>query len=86
MKARYVSFDFGTKRGPNVTNNFLPNHSGPKIHTLIEDPVKRLKTRVNDIKTFMGVIHKALVQAKFLQPKKGKIMKEERQNKGLFSH
>ena len=37
MKTRYISFDFGKTRGPNVTSNPLPNHLALKINALTED-------------------------------------------------
>ena len=86
MKVGYISFDFGKTGGPNVTSNPFLNQSRTKINALIEDPVERVKARVDDIKTYMGVIHKALVQVKFFQPKERKVIKEEGQNEELCSH
>ena len=69
MKARYVSFDYNEIGDPIVTSNPLPNHPRPKINALVEDLVERVETYINDVKTLMRVIHEALVQAKFFQPK-----------------
>ena len=44
MKTRYVSFDYNTTSGPNVTSNPLPNHPGPKINAMMEDLTGLVKT------------------------------------------
>ena len=86
MNARYVSFDFGKTKGPNVTSNLLPNHPRPKINALVEDLAKGVKTRVDDVKTPMEIIYEAFVQVKLLQPKEGKNRKEEGQSEEISSH
>ena len=72
MKAAYVSFDYNTVDGPNVTSNPLPNHPGPKINALTEDSTRLLKTRVNDVKAPMKNVYKVLVLAKVLYQEKWK--------------
>ena len=86
MKVRYVSFNFGKTRDPNVISNLLPNHLEPKINALMKDPTKGVKTQVDDVKTSMEFIYEELVQAKFHQSKEGKEMKEKGQNEDIHSH
>ena len=66
MKAGYISFDYNVMGGPNVTNNPLPNHPRPKINALTEDSTGLVTTRVNNVKTPMKNVYKALVLAKIL--------------------
>ena len=86
MKAGYVSFDYNATGGPNVTNNPLPNHPGPKINALTEDSTRSIKTQVSNVKTPMKSVYKALVLAKILQPEEGRIMKEGEQNETMCDH
>ena len=72
MKVGYVNFDYNTSGDLNITNNLLPNHSGPKINALTEDSTRLLKTRVNDVKTPMKNVYKVLVLAKVLYQEKWK--------------
>ena len=82
MKVRYVSFNYNVAGGLNVTNNPLPNHSGPKINALTEDSIESLKTRVNNVKTPMENVYKALTLAKVLHLEETKMIKgEEGQNR-----
>ena len=64
--AGYVNFGYDKVSGPNVICNHLPNHLGPKINGVLESSKKGRKTRIKDVVTPMKVIHKELVQAKFL--------------------
>ena len=77
MKVGYVNFDYNEIGGPNVTINPLSNHLGPKINALTEDSIKLVKTQVNNVKTPMKSVYKALVLAKILQPEEEKMMKKE---------
>ena len=61
MKARYVSFDYNTTSGPNITNNPLPNHPRPKLNALTENSMGSMRTRVNNVKTPMGDVYRALI-------------------------
>ena len=80
MKAGYVSFDYSTIGGPNITNNPLPNHLRPKINALTDDLTRSVKIRVNDVKMPMRSVYEALVQAKILHLEKIKKIKGEEQN------
>ena len=80
--ADYVSFGFDKIGGPNITNNPLPNHSGPRINAILKSLMEGRKSSIKDVITLMGVIYEKLVQAKFLQSRKGEIVKEEELNKG----
>ena len=64
--AGYVNFNYDKASGPNVISNPLPNHSGPKISGVLESSKKGRKTCIRNVITPMKVIHKELVQAKFL--------------------
>ena len=75
MNARYVSFDYNETSGPNVTSNPLPNHLRPKINALIDNSTGLVKNQVNNVKTPIENVYKALVLAKILQPEEGKMMK-----------
>ena len=66
MKAGYVSFDYNAVGSPNVTNNPLPNHPGPKINALVKDSIESVKTRVSDVKTLMKNVYKTLILVKIL--------------------
>ena len=67
----YVSFGFDKVGGPNIISNPLPNHLGPKINAILESFMERRKTYVQDVITPMGLIHEKLVEAGFLQPRRG---------------
>ena len=84
MKANYVSFDYNALGGPNITNNPLPNHLGPKINALIGDSTGSLKTRVSNVKTLMESVYKALILAKIFHPKETEITREEKQNRAVY--
>ena len=74
--AGYVSFGFDKVGGPNVISNPLPNHLGPKINAILESFLGGKKTYIKDVITFTRIIHEKLVQAGFLQPKRGKAVKK----------
>ena len=78
----YVSFGFDKAGGPNVTSNPLPNHFGPRINAVLENPTEERKTCIGDVITPMGVIRKELIQARFLQSRKRKAIEEGSLNKG----
>ena len=81
MKAGYVSFDYNKIGDPNVTNNPLPNHLGSKISSLTEDLTRLVKTQVNNVKTTMESVYKALILAQILRPEEVKMMKGEDKTK-----
>ena len=82
----YVNFGFDKVGGPNVISNHLPNHSRPKINAVLESFSERRKTCVKNVITPMKVIHEELVQAGFLQSKRGEAIEEERLNKGYYQY
>ena len=82
MKAGYVSFDYNASRGSNITNNPLPNHPRPNINALTKDSTRFMETRVNDVKTPMENVYKALVQAKVFHPKKIETIKGKKTKTG----
>ena len=63
---RYVNFGYDKAKGPNVISNPLPNHFGPKINGVLESLKEGRKTCIRNVITPMKVIHKELVQARFL--------------------
>ena len=73
---------FDKAGGPNVISNPLPNHSGPKINAILESLTEKRKTQIRDVATPMRVIHEKLVQAGFLQPRRGEAIKREKLSKG----
>ena len=83
MKAGYISFDYNTSGGPNITNNPLPNHPGAKINALMEDSIGFVKTKVSDVKM---TIYRALIQAKVLYPRETKMIKGEENQNGAIGH
>ena len=84
--AGYVSFDFDKTGGPNVISNPLPNHSGPRINAVLESPMKRRKSRIRDVMTPMGVVYEELIQARFFQSGRKKVVEEESLNKGYCQY
>ena len=64
--AGYVSFGFDKVGGPDVTNNPLLNHYGPRINAALENPTEGRKTCIKDVITPMGVIHEGSVQTRVL--------------------
>ena len=82
----YVNFDYDKIGGPNVISNLLPNHSGPKINGVLESFTEGRKTCIMDVMTPMRVIHEELVQAKVLQSRKRKAVKEESLNRGYCQY
>ena len=44
------------------------------------------KTCIQDVITHMGVIFEKLVQARFLQPRKGEVIQEEEWSKGYCQY
>ena len=84
--AGYVSFGFDKTDGPNVISNPLPNHSEPKINAILESLTEGRKTHIMDVATPMGVIHEKLVQAEFLQPRRGEAIQEEKLSKGYCQY
>ena len=69
--ASYVNFNLDKAGGPNVVSNPLPNHFGPKIKAILEGTTEGRMTCVKGIITPIEVIYKELIQARFLQSKKG---------------
>ena len=84
--AGYVNFGFDKAGGPNVISNPLPNHSRLKINAVLESSTERRKTCVKNVITPMKVIHEELVQAGFLQSKRGEAIEEKRLNKGYYQY
>ena len=82
MKARYVSFDYNTTGGSNITNNPLPNHSRPKINAFTEDSTTSVKAKVSNVKTPMEDVYKALIQAKILHLRKTEMIKGKKTKTG----
>ena len=82
--ADYVNFGFDKAGGPNVISNPLPNHFRPKINAVLESSTERRKTCVKNVITPMKVIHEELVQAGFLQFRRGEAIEEERLSKGYY--
>ena len=82
----YVSFGFDKVDGPNVTSNPLPNHYGPKINDILESFIKGRKTCIRDVVTPIGVIYEKLVQARFLQSRRGEIVREEVMNNDYYQY
>ena len=74
--AGYVNFGYNKDGGPNIISNLLPNHSKPKINGVLESSTKGRKNCIQDVITLMGVIHEKLVQARFLQPKRGEVVEK----------
>ena len=75
--AGYVNFGFDKAGGPNVVSNPLPNHSGPKISSILESSTKRRKTCIRDVITHMKVIHEKLVQVKFFWTRRREATKKK---------
>ena len=86
MKARYVSFDYNTTGGSNITNNPLPNHSGPKINAFTEDSTASMKAKVSNVKTPMEDVYKALIRAKIFHPRETKMIEGEEDQNGAIGH
>ena len=82
----YVNFDYNKVGGLNIISNHLPNHSGSKINTILESFIEGRKTYVQDVITLMGVLHEKLVQAGFLQPRRGETVKGEESSKGYYQY
>ena len=59
--ASYVNFGYDKAGGPNVSSNPLPNHSRPKINTILESHTEGRKSSIMDIITPMKVIYEELV-------------------------
>ena len=78
MKAEHVSFNYNALGGPNITNNPLSNHLGPKINALTEDSIGSLKTKVSNVKTLMENVYKVLVLAKIIHSRETKMTKGEK--------
>ena len=75
--AGYVNFGYNKDGGPNIISNPLPNDSRPKINGILESFMDERKTYVQNVITHMKVIFEKLVQARFLQPRKGKTVKKK---------
>ena len=86
MKIGYVSFDYNKTGGPNVTSNLLPNHPRSKINALTKGLTGLVKTQLNNVKTPMENVYKALVLAKIFRPEEGKMMKGEEKNGIVCNH
>ena len=84
--AGYVSFSFDKAGGPNVTSNPLPNHSRPWINAILENLMEERKGSIRDVITPMEVIYDELVQARFLQFRKGETVREENLDKGYCQY
>ena len=79
-------FGYDKAGGPNVVSNPLPNHSEPKINTILEDSIEERKTCVRDVITPMKVIHEKLVQTEFLRTRRRETTEENRLSKGYCQY
>ena len=84
--AGYVSFGYDKVGGPNVTSNHFPNHFGPRINAVLRSPTEGRKNSIKDVMTPMEMVYKELVQARFLQSRRGKAVREEKLNKGYCQY
>ena len=75
--AGLVNFGYNKNGVSNIINNLLPNHSGPKINGILENSTDERRIYVQNVITPMRVIFEKLVQARFLQPRKGEAIQEE---------
>ena len=72
----YVNFGYNKDGVPNIISNPLPNHSGPKINAIFVSLMGERKAYVQDIVTPLGVVLEKLVQAGFLQPRRGEAIQD----------
>ena len=54
--------DVNKSNGPNVTANLLLNHVGPNVNTIMEELGTRTKTKVDEVKSSMDEVYKALIE------------------------
>ena len=45
-----------------MTVNTLPNHVGPKVNTIMEELGMRIKMKVDEVKSSMDEVYKALIE------------------------
>ena len=72
IKTRWL--DFNKNNGPNVMTNALPNHVGPNVNTIMDELGTRTKTKVEEVKSSMDKVYKALIEMRVIP--KMKILKE----------
>ena len=70
----YVNFDYNKDGVPNIINNPLPNHFGPKINVISVSFIGERKTYVRNIATPLRVVYEKLVQVGCLQPRRGEVI------------
>ena len=54
--------DFNKSNGPHVTANLLPHHFGPNVNTIMEELGTRIKMKVDEVKSLMDEVYKALIE------------------------
>ena len=54
--------DFNRNNGPSVMANPLPNHTGPNVNTVMVESDVRTKARLDEVKSPMDVVYKAMVK------------------------
>ena len=54
--------DFNKSNEPNVMANPLPNHVGPNVNTIMEELGTRIKMKVDEVKSSMDEVYKALIE------------------------
>ena len=84
--ASYVSFGYDKAGGSNVTSNPFSNHFGPRINAILESLTKGRKSGIKDVMTPMEVVYEELIQARFFQSGRKKVVEEESLNKGYCQY
>ena len=83
--AGYVNFGYNKDSVPNIISNPLPNHSRPKINAIFVSFIGE-RTYVRNIATPLEVVYEKLVQAGFLQPKRGEVIPDRELSRGYCQY
>ena len=84
--AGYVNFGYNKDGVPNIISNPLPNHSEPKINAIFVSFIGERKTYVRNIVTPLEVVYGKLVQAGFLQPRRGEAIQDGEMSRGYCQY
>ena len=60
IKAEWL--DFNKSNGPNVTANPLSNHARSNVNTIMEELGMQIKMKVDEVKSSMNEVYKALIE------------------------
>ena len=79
IKKRELTFE--DEDVPNVNENLLPNHGGPKVNAVEISQEMQVKKDIRDICIPMGLLYEALVTVGWLEVRQGKEEEIKDQNK-----